>query len=180
VTTAGWARGSRGLWWLANAVALFAVAKLAGLRVNLTGSLPVGLYVAARGTPTRGALLLICLPSRVATFASARGYVPHGGACPGGVVPIGKRVVATAGDTVAVTPTGLLVNGAPIPNSRPLGTDRKGRPLPRLAVGVYTVDRGELWAISSYSRFSFDSRYFGAVRVSDVQSRLLPLWTASY
>jgi conjugative transfer signal peptidase TraF len=178
--TTGWARGSRGLWWLANSVALLAVTRLAGLRLNLTGSLPVGLYVEASGEPTRGTLVLVCLPPAVAAFARARGYVPRGGACPGSVVPIGKRVLATAGDTVAVTPTGLMLNGVPIPNSRPLGTDRKGRRLPRLAVGLYAVGHGELWAVSSYSPFSFDSRYFGAVKVSEVQCRLRPLWTASY
>ena len=177
---ARWARGSRSLSWLVSSVALLAASRLAGLRLNFTGSLPVGLYLAARGAPARGALVLVCLPRQVAAFAIARGYVPRGGACPGSVVPIGKRVLAIAGDTVAVTPTGLKVNGVPVPNSRALAADRKGRPLSGLAVGRYHVDRDELWVLSSYSRLSFDSRYFGAVRLSDVRSRLLPLWTASY
>jgi len=140
----------------------------------------VGLYAAAGGAPVRGALVLVCLPPEVAAFARARGYVPQGGACPGSVVPIGKPVVAIAGDTVAVTPTGLMVNGAPVPNSRALVTDRKGRPLPRPPGGRYLVGQDELWVLSSYSRLSFDSRYFGAVRVSEVRTRLRPLWTASY
>lgn len=177
---ARWAQGSRVFWWLVTAVVLLAAGRLAGLRLNLTGSLPVGLYLAARGAPTRGALVLVCLPPQVAAFARARGYVPRGGACPGGAVPAGKRVLALAGDTIAVTPTGLLVNGVPVPNSRALARDRRGRPLRSLAVGRYQVGRDELWVLSSYSRLSFDSRYFGAVRLSDVRGRLLPLWTASY
>jgi conjugative transfer signal peptidase TraF len=174
------ALGSRTVWWLASSVALIAAAKLAGLRLNLTGSLPVGLYVAAGGAPVRGALVLLCLPPEVAAFARARGYVSRGGACPGGVVPIGKPVVATPGDTISVTRTGLLVNGTPVPNSQALVLDRKGRPLPRLAVGRYLVGWDELWLLSSYSRLSFDSRYFGAIKVSEVRGRLRPLWTASY
>lgn len=177
---ARWARRSRAVSWLAGAIALLAAGRLAGLRLNLTASLPVGVYVTATGAPARGALVLVCLPPEVAALARARGYVPHGGTCPGDVVPIGKRVLAVAGDTVAVTPTGLFVNGAPVPNSQALAADRKGRPLPALAVGRYPVGQDELWVLSSYSRLSFDSRYFGAVRVSAVRARLLPLWTARY
>lgn len=171
-------RGSRLIWCLGSPLALLAVGWLAGLRVNLMGSLPVGLYVAARAAPERGAIVLACLPPGVAAFARVRGYVPRGGACPGGVVPIGKPVLAVVGDTVMVTPRGLLVNGTPVPNSQALATDRKGRPLPQLASGRYGVRAGDLWIVSSYSRFSFDSRYFGAVETAQVHSRLRPLWTA--
>ncbi len=170
--------GRRIACWLGSPVVLLAAGWLAGLRLNLTGSLPLGLYLAAGAASARGALVLVCLPPGVAAFARARGYVPRGGACPAGVVPIGKPVLAVAGDTVTVTRTGLLVNGAPVPNSQALATDRKGRPLPRLAVGRYPVSGDELWVLSSYSRLSFDSRYFGAIKVSQVGARLRRLWTA--
>ncbi len=166
------------IWWLGCPLALIVGSGLAGLRLNLTGSLPVGLYVASRGAPVRGALVLACLPTAIVAFAEERGYVPRGDECPGGMVPIGKPVLAVGGDTVTVTPSGLLVNGALVPNSRPLAADRKGRPLPRLVVGRYVVGPGELWVLSSYSRLSFDSRYFGAIHVSQVHARLRRLWTA--
>ena len=176
--TARGALGSRAVWWLASSVALLAAGRLAGLRLNLTGSLPVGLYVAAGAAPVRGALVLVCLPPEVAAFARARGYVPRGGACPAGVVPLGKSVLAVAGDTVTVTRTVLLVNGAPIPNSQALPTDRRGRPLPKLPAGRYFVRPGTVWIVSSYSRFSFDSRYFGALETAQVRARIRRLWTA--
>ena len=166
------------IWWLGCPLALTVGSRLAGLRLNLTGSLPVGLYVASRGAPARGALVLTCVPQRVAAFAKERGYMPHGEECPGGVVPIGKPVLAVGGDTVTVTPTGILVNRAPVPNSRPLATDRRGRPLPQLPAGRYIVRPGTVWILSSYSRFSFDSRYFGAVATAQVRGRLRRLWTA--
>jgi len=169
---------SRVVWLLASSVALLTAGRLAGLRLNLTGSLPVGLYVAAGAAPVRGALVLVCLPPEVAVLARARGYVPRGGACPGGVVPIGKPVLASAGDTVTVTPTGLLMNGAPVPNSQALAMDRKGRPLPQLPTGRYVVRSGTVWILSSYSRLSFDSRYFGAVETAQVRARIRRLWTA--
>jgi conjugative transfer signal peptidase TraF len=176
--TARGARGSWGVWGLASAVALLAAGRLAGLRLNLTGSLPVGLYVAARGAPARGRLVLVCLPPRVAALARARGYVPRGGACPGGLAPIGKRVVAVAGDTVDITTHGLSVNGVPIPSSQALAKDRRDRPLPHVPMGRYVVRPGTVWIVSSYSPFSFDSRYFGAVESADVHASIRRLWTA--
>ena len=143
------ASGRRMVCWLGSPAALLAAGCLFGLRLNLTGSLPPGLYLAARASVVRGSIVLVCLPLEVAAFARARGYVPRGGACPSGVVPIGKPVLAIAGDTVTVTPTGVLVNGAPVPNSQALATDRKGRPLPRLAAGRYLVGQDKLWVLSS-------------------------------
>jgi conjugative transfer signal peptidase TraF len=169
----------RQAWRLASPLAAFGACWLAGLRLNLTGSLPRGLYAVSRAAQGRGALVLVCLPVSVATFAKARGYVPQGGSCPVGLVPIGKRVCALPGDTVTVTPAGLLVNGTPFPNSRPLSVDHQGRPLPRLAVGRYPVHPGTLWVVSSYSRLSFDSRYFGPLETSGIQTGLRPLWTGS-
>lgn len=171
-------RGSRLVWCFGGPLVLLAAGWLAGLRLNLTASLPVGLYLASGAAPVRGSIVLACLPPAVADFARERGYVPRGDACPGGVVPVGKSILAIAGDTVAVTPTGLLVNGAPVPNSQALEADRKGRPLPRVAVGTYVVAPGELWVLSRYSRFSFDSRYFGAVQAGQVRAGLRRLWTA--
>src|SRR5216684_1922633 len=163
---------------LGSALLLVAAYSLAGLRLNLTGSLPVGLYRAAPGPLVRGARVLVCLPPRVAAFARARGYVPRGGLCPGGVLPIGKPVFALPGDTVTVTASGLRVNGVPVPNSLALATDHRGRPLPRLAPGSQVVRPGTVWVVSGYARASFDSRYFGPVALAAVRSYLRPIWTA--
>jgi conjugative transfer signal peptidase TraF len=170
-------RRHRFFWWLGSPVALVGTGWLVGLRLNVTGSLPVGLYLASRAVPLRGAIVLACLPPSVASFARERGYVPPGGYCPSHVLPVGKPVLALAGDTVTVTTAGLLLNGMSVPNSRPLRTDRKGRLLPRLAIGRYVVRPGSLWIVSSYSRFSFDSRYFGPVNTGQVRTCLRPLWT---
>ncbi len=163
---------------LGSALVLLVACSLTGLRLNLTGSLPPGLYRAAPGSLVRGSLVLVCLPPGVAAFARARGYVPRGGACPGGVLPIGKPVFALPGDTVTVTATGLGVNGVPVPNSLALATDHRGRPLPRLAPGSQVVRPGTVWVVSGYARASFDSRYFGPVALAAVRSCLRPIWTA--
>src|SRR5438034_3432539 len=74
----------------------------AGLRVNLSASMPVGLYRVSTGPAVRGVMVLACLPTDVAVFARSRGYVPSG-SCPGATAPIGKVVLAMVGDTVEVT-----------------------------------------------------------------------------
>src|SRR5437867_450014 len=111
---------------------------LGGIRLNLTGSMPVGVYRVVHGKPARGAMVLACLPASVAAFAHDRGYVPNGN-CPGGVAAVGKLILALAGDTVVVTTAGLEVASRLEPNSKPLQRDSQGRPLPQLALGAYVV-----------------------------------------
>ncbi len=164
---------------LAGATSLFlatVVTWFAGLRVNLSGSMPIGLYRVRSGPPAKGAIVLACLPADVAVFARSRGYVPNG-RCPGSTAPIGKVVLAMAGDSVEVTAEGLLLNGRPVRNTRPLAFDAAGRSLRRFPDGTYIVAQDEVWLYSAYSTRSFDSRYFGPLHVSSIRSRVLPLWT---
>ena len=164
---------------LAGATSLFlatVVTWFAGLRVNLSGSMPIGLYRVRSGPPVKGAMVLACLPADVAVFARSRGYVPNG-RCPGSTAPIGKVVLAMAGDSVEVTAEGLLLNGRPVRNTRPLALDAGGRSLRRFPDGTYIVAQDEVWLYSPYSTRSFDSRYFGPLHVSSIRSRVLPLWT---
>lgn len=151
---------------------------LGGLRLNLSNSIPIGIYIAVQSPPTRGTFVLVCLPTNMASMARERGYVLRGHQCPGGLVPIGKPVLATAGDTVTVAEAGLLLNGRYVTNSQPLHRDANGRLLPRISRGRYAVASGELWVVSPYSYRSFDSRYFGPIGTSSIQTAVRPLWIA--
>lgn len=150
---------------------------LGGLRLNLSGSMPVGLYLISREPPVRGSIVLACLRMDVAQLAVARGYVPRGGSCPGGAMPVGKPVLAVAGDTIVVTPDGLVLNGDAIPNSRPLSADRLGRRLPTPSMDRHIVRPSEYWIVSDFSPYSFDSRYFGSIHAGDMRSHVRALWT---
>lgn len=155
-------------------VALLAIAVVAyasGIRLNMSGSIPPGLYRMTGGPPVRGVTILACLPSAAAQFARDRGYVPSG-SCDDGSAPVGKVVAAAAGDTVQVSDLGVFVNGALLRNSAPLVHDSKGRPLPVLRVAAHVVPNGEIWLVSSYSPQSFDSRYVGGIAASRVRSRV--------
>lgn len=174
------ARSGRGYAVLA-ATALLAGLAAAGalrLRFNLTSSLPIGLYRITNDAPTleRGAIVLYCLPSSIARFAHERSYVPKGGRCADGLVPVGKIAAALPGDTVGVTADGITVNGTPQLHSRPLKADMLGRQLPRLVGGSYVVRRGYIWLLAPADR-SFDSRYLGPLTTVNVVARIYPIWT---
>ena len=166
--------------WLAVPAAVAGVALAAagaGIRLNLTGSIPPGLYRTADGAPARGAIVVACLPPNVAAFARSRGYLPPGD-CPGGAWPVGKPAAAVAGDALDVGAAGIAVNGHPLPNSRALPADAAGRPTVSVPPGRRVVAVGELWLVSGYNVRSFDSRYFGPVAAAQVRAVVRPLWTA--
>ena len=162
----------------ASVIAVIAAVGLVGrLRLNYTRSLPIGLYWTVRGGPiVRGATVLVCLPAPVALFARERGYLWRG-SCPGSAARVGKLVLAREGDVVCLSPFGLSVNGRLMPRTVPLQTDSKGRGIVHYPYGVYTVARNEVWLYSPYHRMSFDSRYFGPVSTTNVESRMIALWT---
>lgn len=159
------------------AVALLSLACLgyaAGMRLNLTASMPAGLYRLERGRIRRGTIVVVCLPLRTSAFARSRGFVPSG-ACAGGTAPIGKPVAAIHGDTVDVSSTGITVNGRALAHSRALAVDSDNRSLQSVASGRYIVSEREVWLVSSFSPRSFDSRYFGPVHTKDIVGRVRPL-----
>ena len=164
-----------GLFATGGLLLLVTTAWHGGVRLNLTSSLPVGLYLETGDAPTRGSIVMACLPPDMARLARERSYVPRGVRCSGGTGPIGKMVLALAGDTVVVSASGLEVNGCPVPNSRPRPFDSRGRPLPNPRKGRYILRAGELWLASPYSLLSFDSRYFGAIAARSVLSVVRPI-----
>ncbi len=162
---------------LAPTIALASVIALLGLlgfRFNLSPSLPVGVYRVTAESPVPGSVVHACLPREVAEFARARGYLGPG-SCAGNTRPIGKVVLAAAGDVVTVSRDGLEVNGVPVPNSGTAADDSRGRPLPHHVWGDHRLGRDELWLFSPSHQNAYDSRYFGPVRTSDVISVLRPV-----
>jgi type IV secretory pathway protease TraF len=88
-----------------------------GLRLNLTASMPPGIYAVVEAPLERGAMVLACLPPLASAFAEARGFIPRG-SCSDGRAPVGKMIGALPGDTVDVRAEGILADQI----LRPLGT----------------------------------------------------------
>jgi conjugative transfer signal peptidase TraF len=154
-------------------VAVFQLCGWLGIRLNLSPSLPAGLYVTTKA-PAR--LIEFCPAEPYASLAIARGYRDKG-ACPDGAMPLLKPIIAEAGDLVDLSDRGIAVNGSLLRNSAPLRVDTKGRPLPAWRSGHYVVAPGMVWVASSYNPRSFDSRYFGPVPVSSIRDYVRPLAT---
>lgn len=152
---------------------------LASPRINTSPSLPRGLYLLApvRRALRPGDLVLACPPPAAAALARARGYLAHG-PCPGGTKPLGKLVLAVAGDRLVLTGAGITLDRCRLPSSASRPADTRGRPLPRLPPGAYRVRSGEIWLFSPHPR-SFDSRYFGPVATAGVHGLLRPLLVTS-
>lgn len=162
-----WGEVMRGILVLALAPALFTfiVFEAAHLRINLSESLPVGLYRVS----SSGAFVEFCPDDH---GLSARRHYRARGLCPDGADPLLKPVVARAGDEVVLSAAGMKVNGKLLLNTAPLGRDSQGRALAQWPYGHYRIATGMLWVASTYNSRSYDSRYFGAIRESAVRARL--------
>jgi conjugative transfer signal peptidase TraF len=147
-----------------------------GLRVNLSPSVPRGIYRTVDAPPARGALVAVCLPPASAAFARERGYL-RSGDCRTGVQPVIKRVSAVGGDTVDVTQIGVRVNEHPLPDTATAAADSRGRTLPHVPWGRHVVRSGDVWLLGTRSPRSWDSRYFGPLSAAQIRATVRPVLT---
>ncbi len=156
------------------ALAAVGVASWLGLRTTWSGSVAPGLYWAlVRQRPQTGELVVVCPPQ--GHWLAQRGYLGRG-ACPGGIEPIGKPVVAVAGDVVEIGERFVSVNGRRL-EGEVARLDSRGRRMVRWKPGRYELGAGQLWLHSSYHPRSLDSRVYGPVEQSAVQEVLVPVAT---
>lgn len=170
------------------AVALAAIAwasfaePLPRLVYNPSDSVPVGWYRvdpmlqlptsddSTKPAPLQvGSIVLVRLPAEVAALAAQRGYLPK-------EVPLLKRVGAVAPQRVCTIGQALRIDGNTVAIT--LRADRLGRPLhgwPQCR----RLRAGEIFLLSVTNPASFDSRYFGPVRSTDVIGTAHPLWLES-
>jgi conjugative transfer signal peptidase TraF len=151
---------------------LYAVFRLGGIGINLSASVPLGIY----GYNRSGMYADFCPED--GGWSAGWGYRPPGGPlgpCPDGAMPLLKRIVAQEGDIVNLSPEGLRVNSILVPHTAPQPRDTAGRIIKPYPYGQYTVQVGEIW-VASHEKGGYDSRYFGPVRTSTV-TRMRPLIT---
>jgi len=161
----------------ALSVALGTTAALGGEGglVNTTPSFPRGLYLPLARSPHVGDLVAFCPGDVVARYGMTRGYISPG-RCPGGSVPLIKRMAAASGDHVIISSAGVMVDGKVLKNSRPMARDGFGRPLPQLRLSQ-TLSTEQVLLMSDYEAASFDSRYFGPQDRAGVLRAMRPVLT---
>ncbi|MEZ5987081.1 MAG: S26 family signal peptidase [Hyphomonas sp.] len=130
------------------------------LLYNPSESAPQGWYrIEALEHVSHGDQVVSNLPQEAAEFASQRGYLPRG-------IPVIKTVAALEGDTVCDTGGVLEIND--VPTVRILAADKAGRPLPSPWRTCRRLLPHEVLLLSDRTQDSFDGRYFGAVRKTDI------------
>ena len=148
------------------------------LRVALTdSSCAPGIYHAVNREPSRGDLVLACLPENVARFGLERGYLARGRGCGDGIEPVGKVLAAVPGDTVEIAPKFVAINGKPLSNTATISRDSRGNTVTHLSWGLRRVQPGQAWLIGGSNARSWDSRYFGSVPLASIRSALEPIVT---
>lgn len=146
---------------------------------NPSNSVPVGWYrvdpmvqqppsgTSPKPAPLQvGSIVLVRLPAHAAALSAQRGYLPL-------QVPLLKRVGAVAPQRVCTIGQALRIDGHTVATT--LRADRLGRPL-RGWLQCRRLRSGEVFLLSVTNPASFDSRYFGPVRIPDVIGTAHPLW----
>jgi len=145
-----------------------------GLRFNASESMPRGIWRAVKfdGVAHHGDAVAVCLDRT----PMIERYVGTG-SCPSGLEPVLKTIRAVGGDEIEWGPAGAWINGKKVWITLPLEQDSSGRDLEAWPYGIYRVADDEIWLFSSYSEKSFDSRYWGPVKISVVIARGVPVLT---
>jgi conjugative transfer signal peptidase TraF len=146
-----------------------------GLRFNGTKSFPEGLYLVTVKNAEKGDLVFVNMPSSsVLKMAKERGYL---NVAFSPTTHLLKRLVGVAGDRVTIDSAGVQVNGVRLTNSTPLPCDACGRSLALCPLKDHVLGSGEVLLMSEYNPASFDSRYFGPLSATTIESVVTPLLT---
>lgn len=158
-------------------IVICGICLVAGIRINTSESIPLGIYRSSEGPIEKGDFVIFCPPlSLVFDMAKERGYLA-GGLCPGGYGYMMKDVAGISGDIVTVKDDGVRVNGIMLPESKPLQADPAGRPLPHFQAYSYTLGSSEVLLMSDVCSLSFDGRYFGPINRLQIKTVILPVFT---
>lgn len=150
---------------------------LLGLKINLTPSIPIGIY---RAVKTDGIALNdiaeYCLDyGAYVSIAKTRDYLRHG-PCPSGLQPLVKVVKGLPGNVLAINEQGqITVDGEELRFSEIAGHDSQNRPLPCSGLVLGEIPAGKAFLIS-YHQGGFDSRYFGLAEIEKLK-KVRPLIT---
>lgn len=137
---------------------------------NASASAPIGLYRVTPGARLdRGDMVIAWVPAEARMLAARRHYLPAN-------VPLVKRVVAVAGDTVCAVGPFVSVNGAVVAERRRFDAARRRLPWWE---GCATLGEGALLLLMVDAPDSFDGRYFGPTGAEDVIGRARLIWARS-
>jgi conjugative transfer signal peptidase TraF len=133
------------------------------IAINPTESLPRGLYIKSSAPIAVGSIVEFKTPGAVR--ANLTGHYDY----------LIKPIVAGPGDRVDTTTGIVIINGTPVPNSTLLATDSQGRAVQKWLDNRVLGD-GEFFVLSNRIPNSVDSRYFGPINRTQIQSVRRCVW----
>jgi conjugative transfer signal peptidase TraF len=134
---------------------------------NVSASAVIGLYfVSSKSGLDRGDMAALWLPPRHRKLAAQRRYLPQN-------IAAIKRVVAVEGDSVCALGTRISVNGKWIADRHRI--DGKGRLMPWWQ-NCKRLSKDELFLLNEEAANSFDGRYIGISKTSDVIGEASLIW----
>ena len=137
------------------------------LVINLTDSLPHGFYLVYSKAPKQGEIAAFYLPKHV-----TRQYRDRTWLIPNALFL--KPVAFLPGTRLCWKAHRILANDRKIATLKDF--DARGLPL-RHPRGCLTLKYNEIFVISTFSKNSFDSRYFGPIQRSSVIGTAAPILT---
>ena len=146
-------------------------------RFNISSSMPYGIYQKQTANEIqRGDIVAVCLDSTWQALGRQRGYLGRG-ICAFHSSPLVKRVIAGPGDVVRVSEKGIIVNHQfyPAPHyKRDKNHQRLSYPF---AFNQAKRTQG-YWLYGEMDHHhSWDSRYFGAVKLKNIIGKYRPILT---
>ena len=153
----------------AAAAALAGIVPQPSVLWNRSASEPPGLYVRTAAAPAIGRIIAFHAPASAFPYADGRmGYLHR--------IPILKQIAAGEGDVVCTRAGALSINGrwrAPV-----LAHDPRGGLLPQWR-DCRALGKGEFFVFSNRIPNSFDSRYYGPVKIGEIVGVFEPVMTSS-
>ncbi|OCG28966.1 conjugative transfer signal peptidase TraF [Gilliamella sp. HK2] len=155
--------------------ASFIIIYFSGYRINITKSIPIGVYRTVNKAADKYDYVIFCPPeNEIFKEARSRDYIDIG-FCPGSYGFLMKKIVATKGDHVTISTDGVFINGKFLPLSVPLHRDLQGRVMNKIAINKVLSD-SEVLLMSDVSKTSFDARYFGIIDKKNIVSVVKPVF----
>jgi conjugative transfer signal peptidase TraF len=148
----------------------------AGIRINLTASLPVGIWKIDKSfiKIEKGDYVWFTPTKKIADFALKRGYLEKNTQCKNNAIPLLKIVYGLPGDSYSFHHNGIKINNIPIEKTKRRQTDSQGRVMPQIPNGIVQEKQFFVLTLNSHS---FDSRYFGSIPVQNIEGTAKPIFT---
>lgn len=163
---------------IAFLILIILMIKWMGLMINISNSMPEGLYYSHPYNDhldnlNKGDIVAVCLKEPFLDIGLQRNYIDPGQKCHGSI-PLIKSVFALPGDKIVLQANQIIVNGNTYSYQTYL-KDRLGRPLDAITRGTYRSNG--YWLIGTHDPHSWDSRYWGEIQPNQIVAILKPAIT---